>query len=264
MIGFMAIGRRRRRRRSRSKVWWRQQYGGMPVWGLGLALVVLIAAMAIAVPAALTPPQRSEAAPRPLPSMFVPEKKPVAAFIGDSYTAGDGLPDKTTQRWSHLVADALGWSERNFGYGGTGYTTGGTIEGGVPYSERIDRVAASNPDIVIVAGGRNDLPQRFAQDVPAFFDALKARLPDATIVAIEPQFDAREYPADLTVLSQIVEESVESVGGTYVTTGHVLAGRSDMILPDGVHPDAQGHAAIAEATLTALEVALPEDSPSSR
>ncbi|MEV8023648.1 SGNH/GDSL hydrolase family protein [Microbacterium sp. NPDC080220] len=244
------MGKRRRHRNQ--DAWWRQQYGGMPVWGLGLAVVALAISAAIAVPAALTPPQRSEAAPRPLPSMYVPAKKPVAVFIGDSYTAGDGLADKVSERWTHLLSTEKGWFEKNYGIGGTGYATVGPIDGADTYLDRLSRIA-EDPDIVFVSGGRNDDEGAYEPSVAEFFTALDAAFPDAKIVAIEPFYDSGPYPERLTRLGELVRGEVTKIGGTYVEgVGGALTGHPEWILDDGVHPDAEGHRRLAESVAAAV------------
>ncbi|MEV8023414.1 SGNH/GDSL hydrolase family protein [Microbacterium sp. NPDC080220] len=242
----------KRRRRSSRDSFWMRQYGGMPVWGLGLAVVALVIAVAIAVPAALTPPQRSEAAPRPLPSMYVPEKKPVAAFIGDSYTAGDGLADKAKERWTHLLSAEKGWYEKNYGTGGTGYATAGPIDGADTYLDRLSRIT-DEPDIVFVSGGRNDDEGAYEPSVAEFFTALDAAFPDAEIVAIEPFYDSDPYPERLTQLGELVRDEVAKIGGTYIEgAGGALTGHPEWILDDGVHPNAEGHRRLAESVAAAV------------
>ncbi len=259
----MGSGRRRRKRRSRSNVWWRQQYGGMPVWGLGLALVALIAAVAIAVPAALTPPQRSEAAPRPLPSMFVPEKKPVAAFIGDSYTAGAGSPQGGFVK---LVATEQGWLAKNLGRGGTGFTQNtdqdpenSRVACGLDYCESypemIPAAAKLDPAVVVVSGGRNGVgvdPDRMQTAVDSFFTTLRDALPDAQIIVTSPLWDDEETPAWLDDLASMERAAAESVGAVYLDIGQPLEGREDLVADDGIHPNQEGHAEIARVVNAAL------------
>lgn len=230
----------------------------MPVWGLGLALVALIAAVAVAVPAALTPPQRSEAAPRPLPSMFVPEKKPVAAFIGDSYTAGAGSTDGGFVK---LVAAEQGWLAKNLGRGGTGFITRENLDPELArkgcgkdycesYVEMIDAAAKLQPAVVVVSGGRNnasDDPEALHATIDSFFAELRAELPDARLIVTSPLWGSTEPPAILTAMATWERDAAASVDAEFLEIGQPLGGRDELLSDDGVHPNDAGHAAIAEA-----------------
>ena len=64
----------------------------------------------------------------------------------------------------------------------------------VSHTLRIPAVVAAKPDIVIVAGGRNDLDEtlpdaQIQADVTAAFTALRAGLPHALIIAVSPVWD---------------------------------------------------------------------------
>ncbi|WP_159448468.1 SGNH/GDSL hydrolase family protein [Demequina sp. NBRC 110052] len=178
-------------------------------------------------------------------------------FIGDSYAAGDGLTDRV-DAWPWLVASALGWTATNVAIGGAGYATDTPLGYG-SYPEQA--VSASGGfDLVVVSGGRNDDPGDYVPGVPDFFATLRATFPEASIVAIEPAWDASPYPDHLARMSVLVAAEVAAVDGTYVETGHVLAGRSDLIQADGTHPNEEGHRALANSTVSALQAlgyALP-------
>jgi lysophospholipase L1-like esterase len=79
--------------------------------------------------------------------------RPVAAFIGDSYTEGYAASSEDT-RWTAIVSRRLGWVECNLGRGSTGYLT--SSPKGPNYLGMIDQVVNVRPDIVVVAGGQND------------------------------------------------------------------------------------------------------------
>src|SRR5215212_3919836 len=84
--------------------------------------------------------------------------RPVAVFIGDSYAQGSG-------KWPELVSKAQGWRQVNLGRGGTGYEArlaGAAAQKGCGLKEcpsfpEMAAVAVKlHPDVVVVAGGRND------------------------------------------------------------------------------------------------------------
>lgn len=252
------MGKRRRRRRSRDS-FWMQQYGGMPVWGLAAAAVAILVAAVIAVPAALTQPKVEAREPRPLPAMSQSNDAPLVAFIGDSYTAGDLIegPAKLSGRWSAVASEQAGWEQRNYGKGGTGYTTRGPFDGGTTYSERLASLDGAF-DAVIVSGGRNDTdPSTYEDAVTSFYAALREAQPNAQIFVIGP-FWPNGYPTEaLTREDEVVAQVAGDLGITYVSPtgagwvtgtndGTEPGNRVDLIGPDGTHPTAGGHAYFAE------------------
>ncbi|MBE7189340.1 MAG: SGNH/GDSL hydrolase family protein, partial [Jatrophihabitans endophyticus] len=73
------------------------------------------------------------------------------AFLGDDWTSGVGaLPP--SKRFSTLVAHSLELTQRNFGVAGTGYAK--SSDSGGSYLTRVAAVVASDPDVVVVSGGR--------------------------------------------------------------------------------------------------------------
>ncbi len=182
---------------------------------------------------------------------------PVAAFLGDDYIGGVGASSHGL-RWSSLVATHFAWTEKNFGFGGTGYSTGGKLAGGTPYSERIAAVAAASPSIVIVAGGRDDVvlgssPTQIQAAVTATFTGLRTALPNAAIVAESPLWPVSKPPATLVQLAADVKAAVTAVGGRYLDVGQPLVGVPADIAPNPALPSDAGYAALAKAFETAYD-----------
>lgn len=203
-----------------------------------LALVLALVVGAIVV--------RASADPQPTATPGADRARPLAAFIGDSYTygaatelAGTGFPS--------LLGELRGWDAENLGVNGTGYVRAPA------YAERIDVAARLAPDIVVISGGRNDLLPAGGADSDAELDAavrelfrgLRSALPDARIIATSPLWDATPTPAALVRLRAVVEREVLAIGGEHVDLGDLFAGRHDLIADDGLHPDARGLALLA-------------------
>lgn len=197
-------------------------------------------------------------APAPGPAPVVGSAnagQPVAAFLGDSYTWGWGIPDRG-RRWSTQVAERMGWVEKNFGVGGTGYFT--YSDKGKAYRYRIDEITAAAPDVVVVAGGVNDR-RDIAADREAVVDAvhqtyrrLREDLPQARIVAVGPTFLDQITP-DLVALDGAVRDAADEIGAEYVSLispTYVL--RPDEFDADGLHVNDAGHSAIADRVVSAL------------
>ncbi|MFU8945385.1 SGNH/GDSL hydrolase family protein [Mycetocola zhadangensis] len=178
------------------------------------------------------------------------------AFLGDTYTAGDGVT-AFDQRWTSRLSVANGWTEVNAGVATTGYATAGASDAR-PYTERVAEIVAAAPDIVIVSGGRFDyLGSSSAAAVSAgivdTFTELRAGLPEAQIIAIGPIWGDSAPPARLAEIASEVRVAVEATGGSFLDVGQPLEGRPDVIADDGVSPTDEGHALLLEAIRTAIE-----------
>ncbi len=192
---------------------------------------------------------------------YVQASAPKAAFIGDSITAGYGASSEP-MRWTSLVSQKMGWIEHNFGRGGTGYLATSSREGcGLDfcpnYLGMLDDVASSDPDIVVVAGGGNDMPEFMSNSGPVSraitdtFNQLRKRLPNARIIAVGPF--ARDVTSSVIAFDLVVQDAARAIGGEYVSLiapNPVV--QEDMFLADGAHLNDSGYAAIADRISSAL------------
>lgn len=206
---------------------------------------------------------------KPLGPTATPTPTPTAApktvaFLGDSYTAGDGA--STGNTWVELLSDANNWQPMNFGRAGTGYLTsletGGAATCGLDicpnYLAMADLVIEAQPDVVIVSGGHNDgavlYPQlKFA--IAELFAKLRTGLPDAEIIAIAPVWADEPLAEDFSAVTEAVEAGVTAVDGSFIDLGTPLENRPDLIAPDFVHPNDAGHQYLATVTGKALAAA---------
>jgi len=225
-----------------------------------------VSAVAVLYPAGNSQPETFEPQPQPSvaqplpsdtpPSRHPPDEKPVALFIGDSYTVGVGIPERarSAEGLPNLISAAMGWKAINAGFGGTGYTVRGPEAGGDTYLERLDKIGDVDPAIVVVSGGRNDIVLRKTKfSTRSFYAALRRQFPDAHIFGVQPFFDDRPYSARLAGLGRDVEASLRSIGGTYISgTSDVLTGHREWITADGIHPNAEGYARLAKAVVARL------------
>ena len=176
-------------------------------------------------------------------------RQPIAVFIGDSYTQGAG-------KWPSRVTADQGWREVNLARGGTGYskrlfgkdaTKGCGLTECPNFAEMVSVAVQRKPDIVLVAGGRNDGGADITTQVDETFSRLREGLPDARIIAVQPMWDASQYPGYLVGYGTLIKHAVERIGGQYLDIGRPLEGQSDLIQPDGVHPTKEGQDVLAEA-----------------
>ncbi|WP_194420389.1 SGNH hydrolase domain-containing protein [Microbacterium abyssi] len=171
-----------------------------------------------------------------------PISPPEVVFLGDSYTAGIGSdgPD-----WPTSVSEELGWNAVNLAAGGTGYVTEAGVEGcgkehcGA-YLEQSEAIT-DEPDIIVVAGGRNDPAESIEAAALKLFTSLRDAHPDATVIALSPWADDDPLNEAFTAKSAAVQKAAAGADVIYVDTGQPFVGHADLISSDGVHPNAAGY-----------------------
>jgi acyl-CoA thioesterase-1 len=235
--------------------------GGMPLWSLFIVVAVVCGgAIALASGTAAASPAPTFTPPSSAPTPQIPQPKPLAVFLGDSYTQGTGGDGV---RWPDLVGDERGWDVANLALGGTGYVATADATGcGRPYCGTYREASAEivgSPRYIFVAGGRNDLGTP-AADVLAAADALFAQLraqyPEAQVFVVNPWFDDDAPPAALGNLAVAIGEAAAKNGVTVLDTDQPLRGKKDLISADGVHPNADGYRDLASRVQEALAAAL--------
>ena len=197
---------------------------------------------------------RSEAPQAAPPPVSIPDSVPVVAFLGDSYSKGIGA-SSNGQRWTTLVSAAMGWSELNLAEGGSGCTTS-YLGQKTDYGMKLDVLAAAQPDVVVVSGGRNDYEAGTASVTGAvassLFAAIKAAAPNTEVIVTSPIWDSTKPPADFATLIDGVKAATASAEARYLDIGEPLADHPDMIDPDGLHPNDAGHRTIAGAVIDVM------------
>lgn len=216
----------------------RRYHGPLPkIIALTLTSIVTIGMVAWA----LTP----RAADPPAPPLN-------AVFLGDSYTVGIGGDGAD---WPTTVSDELGWESTNLAAGGTGYVTEAGMAGcgkehcGA-YLEQSAAIVGA-PDVIIVAGGRNDPSTDIAAAAATLFASLQKEHPDALIIALSPWTDDAPLNDAFTAKISAVRTAAEEAGIIYIDTGQPFVGHPDLISADGIHPNSAGYAKLS-ALLTPL------------
>jgi lysophospholipase L1-like esterase len=234
---------------------------------IGLGLLVLLAALLLFL---AVRPDSAAVTTRTAPGLQTPAEvpakavgaDPVVAFLGDSYTAGVGASPGRT--WPELLASNLAWdSYKSFAHGGTGYATTVTknamricgLDQCPSYIEALPRVIDYAPNLVIVAGGRNDT-RKSVDEVEAgakeLLESLSRELPEATVVVTSPIWDARQRPAKLDQLTEVIRRAAEETNATYLDLGEPFAGKPELITSDHVHPNDAGYQLLAHLVAKGL------------
>ena len=171
------------------------------------------------------------------------------AFYGDSYTLGTGAtgPEK---RWSTIVSRERNWNEFNPSVNGLGFINNRDNfgDGDLP-----SLVIDAQPEIVFVTMGLNDnFSFEYAADdiraqISFDFERLKAGLPDARFVVVEPFWYTDERPGSVDTIIGWVKDAADDLGADYVPgASHWIEGHPEWMADDGLHPNDAGYAAMAE------------------
>jgi lysophospholipase L1-like esterase len=185
--------------------------------------------------------------------------RPVAAFLGDSYTSGYNGAGYGRAGWPAIVSASLGLRPLNRAVPGTGFVNPGWTD--QPIRSRVGALLRADPRIVFLAGGHND--RRFSTAATraaaiAVIDRLHRALPDARLVVIGPIWSGDVAPASLLRLRDALRRKAAAVGALFVDPirGRWLAGAAKRFIgPDGLHPTNAGHRHIAALVLRALRAA---------
>jgi lysophospholipase L1-like esterase len=153
-----------------------------------------------------------------------------------------------------------GWTEVNLGLGGTGYTTPGPEEKATTYLQRVDTVKEADPDAIVVFGGRNDLVspiRRIRVAAGALFRELRRLDGSPDVVVVAPLWDASKPPKSFAALTAAIRDAARDAGVDFVPVPQQpLAGRPQLMAPDGLHPNADGYRVIAQFLAPRLKDAI--------
>jgi lysophospholipase L1-like esterase len=202
-------------------------------------------------------------APSPVPSAgetaavtTVVEERPVALFIGDSYTVGQ-RSSALDKRWSTIVAREMGWTERNAANNGTGFVSRRPDMDRLSYAEQLRSVRPGDVDIVVIAGGQNDFsdlreaPAEVFSAIASTYDLAARRFPDAEIIAVGPS-TPWEIGLEARALDGAVRAAADRHGATYVSLLDPDVVRDQYIDGDRVHVNDEGYAAIARRVVAQI------------
>ncbi len=189
----------------------------------------------------------------------VPADAPLVVFLGDSLTAGLGLP--LDQAFPSVVAARLARKGRPIRAVNAG-VSGDTTAGGL---RRADWVLTQRPAVVVLALGANDglrgLPlEETERNLRAI--VAKARDTGARVVLcgmLLPTSHGPEYREAFAKLFPRVAEEERVPLVPFLLEG--VAGRRELNLEDGIHPNAEGQKLLAANLLPVLEPLVAPSRP---
>ncbi|MEM6525629.1 MAG: arylesterase [Bacteroidota bacterium] len=180
-----------------------------------------------------------------LASLWVQQDKKTIIFFGDSITAGYGLSKE--QAFPALVKDMLAADGLNHEVLNAGLS-GETSAGGL---SRIDWILKKPVDVFVLELGANDglrgLPLASTkQNLQQIIDKVKKENSDVVIVIagmMVPPNLGSEYTKEFQQIFPDLAKSNNAVLIPFILEG--VAGDENLNLPDGIHPNVQGHKIIA-------------------
>jgi lysophospholipase L1-like esterase len=188
------------------------------------------------------------------------------ACVGDSITAGSGTKDRTTQSYPAQLAALLGpkWDVHNFGVSGATLLN----HANKPYTQQAEyqQALAFDADVVVIKLGTNDSKTAnwatHKSEFEADYAALIARFaagkshPRIYLCRPIPSFPPGNYTIQPAVIAEEIVPLVDRVAVQsklpVIDLFHVLEPHPEMV-PDHVHPNADGARLIARAVYRAIK-----------
>lgn len=179
-------------------------------------------------------------------------------FFGDSLTAGYGLNDPSSEAYPALIqqridAEKPGWRAVNAGL--SGETTSGGLR-------RVDWILRQPVDIFVLALGGNDGlrgidPAVSRTNLLQILERVRAKYPQAKLVLAGMQMPPSMGADFAKAFEQMYPDVADKTGAQLVPfLLQGVGGQLDLNLPDRIHPNAKGHAVLAETVWKTLRPLL--------
>jgi acyl-CoA thioesterase-1 len=179
-------------------------------------------------------------------------------FFGDSLTAGYGLDDAATQAFPGLIQEKITAAKlpyRVINAGLSGETTAGGLR-------RIDWVLRMPVDVFVLELGGNDGLRGLPVDVAAknlqgILNKVRAKNPSVKLVIAGmhmPTSMGAAYTRDFAKIFPALAEANQATLIPFLLEG--VGGVPEMNLPDGFHPNVEGHRRVADTIWKTLEPLL--------
>lgn len=174
-------------------------------------------------------------------------------FFGDSLTAGYGLSrDEAFPARIREYAARDGFVIDVVNAGASGDTTAGGLR-------RLDWVTREKPDVFVLALGANDGlrgldMESMKSNLSGIVRRIRGRFPTVPILLLPmelpPTFGQAYVQRFRGVYSEVARETAIVLGPFLLEQ---VAGRPELNLPDGLHPNARGHELVAQTVWPALK-----------
>lgn len=180
-------------------------------------------------------------------------------FLGDSLTAGLGLPEANA--FPALIERQLtdeGWRVRVINAGVSGDTSAGGLS-------RLEWLLRQEPDILFLSLGANDglrglAPEMTERNLREIVERGRAAGVDVVLAGMRlPPNYGPDYVERFEALFPRLARELDLAFVPFLLEG--VAGRRRLNLADGIHPNAEGHVQIAAAVLPVVRAAVEELGP---
>ncbi len=177
-------------------------------------------------------------------------------FFGDSLTAGYGLSEE--QAFPAIVERRLNRNGGNVEVINAGLS-GETSAGG---NSRIEWILRQPIDVLVLELGANDglrgLPlEQTRNNLQSIINKTRAKYPDVKIIIAGMQVPPNlgpDYTSEFRKIFPELAKKNNAILIPFLLDG--VAGDESLNLPDGIHPNPEGHKIVAENVLEALQKAL--------
>ncbi len=179
-------------------------------------------------------------------SFYIQDEKKRIVFFGDSITAGYGL--STEQAFPALIQSKLDSGKMSYQVINAGLS-GETSAGGL---SRIDWILKAKPDIFVLELGGNDGLRGLSLDeteknLTTMIEKVRARNPDVILflagMQIPPNL-GQEYTERFRTLFAKVAKANDTELIPFLLDK--VGGEPELNLPDGIHPNVEGHRIVAK------------------
>jgi acyl-CoA thioesterase I len=205
-------------------------------------------------PSDTTAPARAAPAPSRPASANATASRPRIVFLGDSLTAGLGLP--TDQSYPALIQRRLDKEGYSFDVVNAG-VSGDTSAGGL---RRVDWSLEGDVRVVVVALGGNDAlrglaPSELRKNLEAIIDRATERKATVILAGMEaPPNNGREYTDQFRAVYADIAARYKVPLIPFLLDG--VAGNPTLNQADGIHPNAHGAVLVADLVWRQLQPAL--------
>ena len=186
------------------------------------------------------------------------EGQRIVLCFGDSLTAGYGLSRR--QAFPALLQkkiDAKGWRFKMINAGLSGDTSAGGLR-------RINWLLNQKVDILLLELGANDGfrgidPKIIYNNLQGIINQTKQKNPHVKIVVagmLVPPNLGLNYSTQFSAVFPRLAQANDATLIPFLLDG--VGGRSELNLPDGIHPTAEGHKVVAETVWKVLEPVLAD------
>jgi len=218
-------------------------------------LTPLLAVLSLALLASLTVGAPAGAmVPRSAPS--VEKARPRALLFGDSYFIGGGCSPDKKQDMAYLAATELGYRPTVRGAGGTGFVAANPEYDVPAYLAQIHDGALDvrNPQLVVIAGGSNDIGQpvdQIKKNARKILLIARQKYPRALLILVGPMDPYGGY-ADSIPIRDALHAVAKKLHVPFVDDMTWLGGHPEWLCDDYVHPTYAAHVPLGQRLAKAL------------